>query len=277
MAPVALYPDALLAQVLVASTFPLQIVQADRILEDSADMTDDEVTEAIDARDWDPSVLVLLTGFPDVIRRMADDLDDTERLGIAMAQQDRDVLDSVQRLREQAEATGWLADNEAQTVARVDDRIVIEPTEPDVVYVPRYDESRAFVAAPTAVAGDHAARRAAAGLQPAARRRHRLRLGAARQRDVRRRGQKGTTDKNGWDDYWRKDRRAIDWSDRQLYPRAAYWDDGPPAPQPPGAASATASGTATRSAGAPSRPTIAAHDGRTTTGSCAATRTARRR
>lgn len=227
VAPVALYPDSLLAQVLVAATFPLQIVQADRILEDSDDMTDDEVTEAIDARDWDPSVLVLLTGFPDVIRRMAEDLDDTESLGIAMAQQDQDVLDSVQRLREQAEATGWLADNEAQTVARVDDRIVIEPTKPDVIYVPRYDESKAFVSAPTAdpvIIQQGAPQQSFNPLLAGA-----IGFGSALlvnemfgdDGD----GKNGNKNKNGWEDYWRKDRRAIDWRDRQVYPRATYWDD----------------------------------------------------
>ena len=223
VAPVALYPDSLLAQVLVASTFPLEIVQADRILADSADKTDAEVTEAIDARDWDPSVLVLLTGFPDVIRRMAEDLDDTERLGVAMAQQDQDVLDSVQRLRAQAETTGWLADNEAQIVERVDDRIVIEPADPEVVYVPRYDERRAFATAPTSapvVLQPGAAQQGFNPLLAGA-----IGFGSALLVNEMFGDDDSDNDKNGWDDYWRKDRRAIDWSDRQVYPRAGHWDD----------------------------------------------------
>lgn len=224
VAPVALYPDSLLAQVLVASTFPLQIVQADRILEATADMTDDEVTQAIDDRDWDPSVLVLLTGFPDVIRRMAEDLDETERLGLAMAQQDQDVLQSVQRLREQAEATGWLADNEAQMVERVDDRIVIEPSNPEVVYVPRYDANRAFVTAPTespVILQPGAAQQGFNPLLAGA-----IGFGSALLVNEMFGDDDQDNDKDGWDDYWRKDRRAIDWRDRQLYPRAGYWDEG---------------------------------------------------
>ena len=78
VAPVALYPDALLAQVLVAATFPLQIVQAARLVDDSDGMTDEEMNEAIAAKEFDPSVLVLLSGFPTVVQRMSDDLDWTE-------------------------------------------------------------------------------------------------------------------------------------------------------------------------------------------------------
>ena len=81
VAPVALYPDALLAQVLVAAAFPLQVAKADQLIDASADMGEDELSRALERQEFDPSVLVLMSGFPTVVSRMADDLDWTERLG----------------------------------------------------------------------------------------------------------------------------------------------------------------------------------------------------
>ena len=95
VAPVALYPDPLLAQCLVASTYPLQVVKADRLLAANAGVSDEELAERIAEQEWDPSVMVLLSGFPTVIQRMAADIDWTERLGNAMLQQDDDVLAAV--------------------------------------------------------------------------------------------------------------------------------------------------------------------------------------
>ncbi len=223
LAPVALYPDALLAQVLVAATFPLQIVKADRLLEARINQSDEELTAAIDGYDWDPSVLVLMTGFPDVIRRMAVDLDDTERLGVAMAQQDVDVLDAVQRLRLQAEDTGYLASNEAQVVEREENRIVIEPADPEIVYVPRYDPALAFTSAPT-VAPVIQRPGSAFGLDnPLIA--GGIGFGSALLVNELFGDDDEDDDSDGWDDYWRRDRQAIDWRDRQVYPRAYAWDD----------------------------------------------------
>ena len=150
VAPYALYPDALLAQILVASTFPLQIVKADRVIDEMSTMSDEELSEALEAEEWDPSVLVVLSGFPTVIQRMADNLEETEDLGLAMAEQDQDVLASVQWLREQAQDTGYLTSNEAQIVEDDGSGIRIEPANPDVIYVPTYDTSAAFTSPATA-------------------------------------------------------------------------------------------------------------------------------
>ncbi len=150
VAPVALYPDALLAQVLVAATYPLQIVNADRLIDASKDMSDDELSDAVAKQKWDPSVLVLLSGFPTVVQRMADDLEWTEQLGSAMVSQDNDVLAAVQRMRAQAEGTGYLTSNAAQKVEKSDGQIYIKPADPDVVYVPSYDATAAYTTAPTA-------------------------------------------------------------------------------------------------------------------------------
>jgi hypothetical protein len=149
VAPVALYPDALLAQVLVASTYPLHVVEAERMLEASATMPEEELGERLKETEWDPSVAVLLAGFPTVIQRMSDELDSTQRLGDAMLKQDDDVLAAVQRLRAEARGTGYLADNEAQVIDESDGEIAIKPADPEVIYVPSYDPEVVYTSAPT--------------------------------------------------------------------------------------------------------------------------------
>ena len=146
VAPVALYPDALLSQMLMAATFPLDVMKADRFVDDAGDMTDRERVDAAEAEDWDESVQVLAGGFPDVIDRMAANIDWTEDLGDAMIAQTDDVLDSVQRLRGEAAQAGNLESNDAQTVSDDAGRITIAPADPDVVYVPSYDPAAAYVA-----------------------------------------------------------------------------------------------------------------------------------
>ena len=188
VAPVALYPDALLAQVLVASTFPLQIVKADRVLVDSEGMSDEELNGTIAEQEFDPSVLVLLSGFPSVVQRMSDDLEWTEELGNAMIYQDDDVLAAVQRMRDQAQTSGYLTSNEAHTVEEDDGQIYIRPTDPEVIYVPTYD----FDGRLHHPADRPAVHRAAADVdqsagEPADRRRDRLRRRAAGAGTVRRR------------------------------------------------------------------------------------------
>lgn len=150
VAPVALYPDALLAQVFVASTFPLDVMKAERFVEDSAELSDDERAAVAEAEGWDPSVIVLATGFPTVIQRMGEEIDWTEDLGDALMVQTDDVLDGVQRMRARAQAVGNLESNAAQTVSVEDDAISIEPTEPEVVYVPTYDETAVYATPATA-------------------------------------------------------------------------------------------------------------------------------
>jgi hypothetical protein len=139
LAPVALYPDALLTQILFAATYPIDVVKAARFVEDNPDITDaDRATAAEDAA-WDPSVQALVAGFPTVVIRMNDNLDWTETVGDALLAQTDDVLDAVQRLRERATDTGYLTSNEAQTViVSADDTITIEPATPEIIYVPTY-------------------------------------------------------------------------------------------------------------------------------------------
>ena len=144
VAPVALYPNSLLTQVLVAATYPLDVMKADRFLDDNADLPDQERADLVDLEDWDESVRVLAAGFPDVLARMADDIDWTEELGDAMLAQTDDLLDAVQRLRAQADAAGNLESNEAQTVEVEGDSISIAPADPQVVYVPAYDPQTVY-------------------------------------------------------------------------------------------------------------------------------------
>ena len=139
LAPVALYPDTLLTQILYASTFPLDVVKAGRFVDNSAEMADKDRASAVEATDWDPSVQALAAGFPTVVTRMNENIDWTETVGDAVLVQTDDVLNSVQRLREQAADTGYLTSNDAQVVEVGGDMITIAPANPEVVYVPAYD------------------------------------------------------------------------------------------------------------------------------------------
>jgi Protein of unknown function (DUF3300) len=134
VAPVALYPDELLAVVLPASTNPLQIVEAQRFLDQKKSNPDTKPNE-----EWDPSVLALLN-YPQVIKQMNDDLSWTQDLGNAVMDQQADVLNAIQAARDSASDAGYLQSNEQQTVTVSDnDKIVIESAQPEVIYVPQYD------------------------------------------------------------------------------------------------------------------------------------------
>lgn len=150
LAPVALYPDALLAQVLVAATYPLDVMKADRWVAANAELAEDARADAAEAEGWDPSVAVLAAGFPTVVEGMAKDIDRTQMLGDAMLTQSDDVLDAVQRLRAQADAMGNLPSNQAQTVTVEGDTITIMPATPDVIYVPTYDSQAVYTTQATA-------------------------------------------------------------------------------------------------------------------------------
>jgi uncharacterized membrane protein YgcG len=140
LAPIALYPDTLLTQVLMAAGFPLEIVQAQRWVDDPAhkSLTGDALANALQAEPWDPSVKSLVP-FPQVLNTMSQNLDWTQQLGYAMATQQADVMDSVQRLRRQAQVAGTLASTPQQTVTTSEQAIVIQPANPGVVYVPTYN------------------------------------------------------------------------------------------------------------------------------------------
>jgi len=138
VAPIALYPDALLMQILMASTYPLEIVEADRWIRGQPDLTGDALDEALLEKDWDPSVKSLTT-LPSVLSQMSENLDWTQDLGDAFLAQQNDLLDTAQRMRGLAYDAGNLETTEQQTVTQQEDKIiVIESSSPEVIYVPTY-------------------------------------------------------------------------------------------------------------------------------------------
>jgi len=138
MAPIALYPDSLLTQVLMASTYPLEIVQADRWAKQNKDMKGDALAKALEAQTWDPSVKSLVN-FPEVLTMMSEKLDWTQKLGDAFLAQQKDVMATVQQLRAKAQAAGNLKTTKEQTVVVEKEIIIIEPASPQVIYVPTYN------------------------------------------------------------------------------------------------------------------------------------------
>ena len=163
LAPIALYPDPLLAQMLPASAYPVQIVQAQRWLDKNKALVAKNDYSGIDNQNWDPAVKALAR-FPDVIKLMSADLDWTTDLGDAEVNQPQDVAEGIQALRAKAEAAGTLKTTDQQTVERVEasappvagapqgstapqaaaSYISIQPTEPSTVYVPTYDPVAAY-------------------------------------------------------------------------------------------------------------------------------------
>ena len=138
VAPIALYPDSLVAQVLAGSTFPAQIVEADRWVQDHSDLKGDALAQAVDQQDWDPSVKAL-TAFPSVLANMDKNLSWTSSLGDAYYNQQQDVMDAVQVMRQKAQNTGNLKTTPQQTVEQQGSTIVIQPADPQIVYVPAYN------------------------------------------------------------------------------------------------------------------------------------------
>src|SRR6266481_1187408 len=138
VAPIALYPDALVAQVLAASTYPTQIVEAERWMQGHANLKGEELAKEVDKQDWDPSVKALAQ-FPSVLENMDKNLSWTSSLGEAYVTQPQDVTDAVQTLREEARKAGQLNTNEQEKVTTQGNTIIIEPANPEVVYVPAYD------------------------------------------------------------------------------------------------------------------------------------------
>lgn len=142
VAPIALYPDDLVSQVLMASTYPVEVVQADRWAAGNKSLTGDAMAAALETRSWDPSVRSLVN-FPDVLRMMSEKLDWTVKLGDAFIAQQTEVLAAVQTLRARAKEAGNLATTEQQQVkvetGGSSQVIYIQSTSPTVVYVPTYD------------------------------------------------------------------------------------------------------------------------------------------
>jgi hypothetical protein len=138
LAPVALYPDSLLTQILMASTYPLEIVSADRWAKQNKDMKGDPLAKALEAQPWDPSVKSLVN-FPQVLAMMSEKLDWTQKLGDAFLAQQKDVMGTVQNLRKKAQASGNLKTTKEQVVKVEQEVIIIEPASPQVIYVPAYN------------------------------------------------------------------------------------------------------------------------------------------
>jgi Protein of unknown function (DUF3300)/Chaperone of endosialidase len=144
VAPIALYPDALLSEVLMASTYPLEVVQADRWVSANKNLKSDALKDSVQKQDWDDSVKSL-TATPSVLSMMSEKLDWTQNLGDAVLAQQPDVMDAIQRLRTKAQTNNKLKSTPQQTVSTQSQGskqvIVIAPTQPDTVYVPYYDPS----------------------------------------------------------------------------------------------------------------------------------------
>jgi hypothetical protein len=138
VAPIALYPDSLVAQILAASTFPEQVVEADRWVQANPGLKGDALGQAVDKQPWDPSVKAL-AAFPSVLGNMDKNLSWMSSLGDAYYNQQQDVMDAIQVMRQKAEQAGTLKSTPQQVVTTQDSRISVEPASPDVVYVPAYD------------------------------------------------------------------------------------------------------------------------------------------
>ena len=137
LAPIALYPDSLLAQVLMAATYPLEVVQADRWVRQNRNLPPEALNDALDRQRWEPSVKALVP-FPDVLSLMSQRLEWTQSVGDAFLAQEADVMATVQELRAKAYAAGNLRSSQQQTVSREGTIIVVQPANPQVVYVPVY-------------------------------------------------------------------------------------------------------------------------------------------
>jgi hypothetical protein len=138
LAAIALYPDPLISQILMASTYPLEVVQADRWAKQNTSLKGDAVTAALEKQEWDPSVKSLVA-FPQVLTMMSEKLDWTQKLGDAFLADEKKVLDTIQSLRAKAQASGNLKTTKEQTVIVEEKIIKIEPANPEVIYVPTYN------------------------------------------------------------------------------------------------------------------------------------------
>jgi len=154
VAPIALYPDPLLAQTLAASTYPLEVIQLQQWMDRNKNLKDKALADAVAKQPWDPSVQAL-AAYPDVVQRMAGNIQWTTDLGNAFLAQQSDVMNAVQRMRGKAEGKGTLKTTAQQTVQTKTVEggkqvVVIEPAQPNVVYVPSYDPEVVYGAPPPA-------------------------------------------------------------------------------------------------------------------------------
>jgi hypothetical protein len=138
VAPIALYPDGLIAQILPAATFPAEILDAQKWMEQHKDLKGDALAKEVDKQSWDASVKAL-TQFPAVLANMNQNLAWTSELGDVYANQQQDLTNAIQTMRQRAKQAGNLKTTPQENVTNKGQTIVIEPAAPDVVYVPQYD------------------------------------------------------------------------------------------------------------------------------------------
>jgi hypothetical protein len=163
VAPIALYPDALVAQILGAATYPDQVAEADTFLKANYELRGDGLMDAVDAKPWDPSVQALVL-FPSVLDMLAKNIEWTSALGDAAANQQGDVMSAVQRMRAKAYAAGNLKSGQQfRVVQEAPDILVIQPANPQVVYVPTYNPAVVY-GAPVLTPGYSAGNVAAAAV-----------------------------------------------------------------------------------------------------------------
>ena len=152
VAPIALYPDSLVGQILAASSYPTQIVEAQRWMQNNSGLSASQLAQKADAQPWDPSVKSL-TAFPKVLDNMNTNLSWTSALGEAYYSDPQGVLKAVQFMRAQAQAAGSLQSNQQQKVVTEGQTIIIEPANPQVIYVPQYNPTIVYGAPVAAYPG----------------------------------------------------------------------------------------------------------------------------
>ena len=147
LAPIALHPDSLVTQILMAATYPLEVVQAERWIKQNASLKGEALTAALEKQEWDPSVKSLVN-FPQVVTMMSEQLEWTQKVGDAFLADQKQVLDTIQGLRAKAQASGNLQTTKEQTIIVEEKIIKIEPANPQVVYVPTYNPTVVYGAWP---------------------------------------------------------------------------------------------------------------------------------
>jgi Protein of unknown function (DUF3300) len=151
VAPIALYPDSLLAQTLVASTYPLEVIQLQQWLAKHPELKDKALTDEVAKQPWDPAIQAMAT-IPELLKRLADDIQWATELGNAFLAQQSDVMDAVQRMRQKAKGNGALESNEQQKVETkvIEEKtvIVVESANPEIIYVPSYSPTVVYGPAP---------------------------------------------------------------------------------------------------------------------------------
>ena len=143
LAPIALYPDSLLTHILIAATYPIEVIEADRWIDKNSDLSAEKTSEKLEYQDWEPSVKALVM-FPKILKRLSDDLSWTQQLGDAFLQDEENVLGAIQQLRYQAEKAGTLNEMENVKVTREKKNIIIQPVQKEVIYVPYYDSRNVY-------------------------------------------------------------------------------------------------------------------------------------